>query len=284
MMERISTIDAVTRLSKYNGKSEEQCWEGQRLETVRKRQRKSNRTKIVRTCNLAQTFWRLYSLLQRYCKIEPMHSCKTVILGSMRKRKREGAKLARAAVPVFTRTASGTGAFLMSNTVFDQTSAPRAPASRACDTCRLRKIRCDGAASFSTNIAACSRCDRLGLSCTFDIPSGKRGPKRSVSIFYDALYLHQLTKNDFAVKEEMSQMARCCCMGPLAPRLQIICHPQVSLPPYFPRIVSAPESFYMFSCTTISTLFTLSFQLFTNLHFDFTWPTIATSTTMTSSV
>ncbi|KAH6653803.1 hypothetical protein BKA67DRAFT_261061 [Truncatella angustata] len=47
-------------------------------------------------------------------------------------------------------------------------------ASRSCDACRLRKVRCD----LEKDSASCRRCTRLELTCTFMSPRAPRGPKR----------------------------------------------------------------------------------------------------------
>jgi hypothetical protein len=58
----------------------------------------------------------------------------------------------------------------------------RSPIVRqACDLCRIRKMRCDaGLPSFGRQRPAkdikCSKCDSIGLTCTFDMPVRKRGP------------------------------------------------------------------------------------------------------------
>ncbi|CAK7230184.1 hypothetical protein SBRCBS47491_007499 [Sporothrix bragantina] len=62
-------------------------------------------------------------------------------------------------------------------------STPRTTvASKACDACRTRKVKCDlgRPATIPTagTDARCRRCTRLDLICTFDRPSGHRGPRR----------------------------------------------------------------------------------------------------------
>ncbi|KDN52186.1 hypothetical protein K437DRAFT_34553 [Tilletiaria anomala UBC 951] len=52
---------------------------------------------------------------------------------------------------------------------------------RACDICRRKKIRCDGAQEDS---GACSNCNNFGLECTFVDAAKKRTPPRS---YVDAL-------------------------------------------------------------------------------------------------
>ncbi|CAK7206712.1 hypothetical protein SEUCBS139899_009517 [Sporothrix eucalyptigena] len=51
-------------------------------------------------------------------------------------------------------------------------------ASKACDACRTRKVKCDLGPSSSSSESRCRRCMRLDLACTFDRPSGHRGPRK----------------------------------------------------------------------------------------------------------
>ncbi|ORX99724.1 hypothetical protein K493DRAFT_212167, partial [Basidiobolus meristosporus CBS 931.73] len=46
--------------------------------------------------------------------------------------------------------------------------------SRACDACRRKKVKCDGA------LPACSHCATSGLDCTFSYKPKKRGPSPSL--------------------------------------------------------------------------------------------------------
>ncbi|KAL1890712.1 hypothetical protein Sste5346_008036 [Sporothrix stenoceras] len=53
-------------------------------------------------------------------------------------------------------------------------------ASKACDACRTRKVKCDLTPGVGDG-ERCRRCSRLDLACTFDRPSGLRGPRRRVT-------------------------------------------------------------------------------------------------------
>ncbi|KAF2837390.1 hypothetical protein M501DRAFT_986210 [Patellaria atrata CBS 101060] len=63
----------------------------------------------------------------------------------------------------------------------DQNAArKRTKASRACDECRRKKVKCDAEDAEMTNDApfACNRCRRTNTSCTYDRPTQKRGPNK----------------------------------------------------------------------------------------------------------
>jgi hypothetical protein len=47
----------------------------------------------------------------------------------------------------------------------------KAPAKRACDACKVRKVRC-------SNTTPCAGCVAIGTSCTFNKQQGTRGPRR----------------------------------------------------------------------------------------------------------
>ena len=47
----------------------------------------------------------------------------------------------------------------------------KAPAKRACDACKVRKVRC-------SNTTPCTGCIAIGTSCTFNKQQGTRGPRR----------------------------------------------------------------------------------------------------------
>lgn len=53
---------------------------------------------------------------------------------------------------------------------------PRELASRACDACRARRRKCVFATGAGTS--RCQGCAKLGIDCSFAIPTRQRGPKR----------------------------------------------------------------------------------------------------------
>ncbi|GMF02547.1 unnamed protein product [Ambrosiozyma monospora] len=59
----------------------------------------------------------------------------------------------------------------------------RSKASRACDECRRKKIRCDAILDMTTNkvVKICTTCDRNGDLCTFTRVPLKRGPTKGYS-------------------------------------------------------------------------------------------------------
>ncbi|KAF2827693.1 beta-glucosidase [Ophiobolus disseminans] len=69
----------------------------------------------------------------------------------------------------------------MPSNCYNEGGVYKAPALKACDACRLRKVRCDVSALMPPTVAACTRCHRLAINCTFDIQSRKRGPKHDVT-------------------------------------------------------------------------------------------------------
>ncbi|KAJ7505483.1 fungal-specific transcription factor domain-containing protein [Mycena galericulata] len=81
---------------------------------------------------------------------------------------------------------------------------------RPCDMCRQRKIRCD-----SHNMASgqqCSNCVAFGFSCTYTIPSKKRGPRTSRQI-------EDLKNQIAALEAKIRSMSFCSlCAQPLQPR------------------------------------------------------------------
>ncbi|ORY58867.1 uncharacterized protein BCR38DRAFT_70978 [Pseudomassariella vexata] len=50
--------------------------------------------------------------------------------------------------------------------------------SRSCDACRTRKVRCEMSSPVLAEAEPCKRCARLSVTCTFDIPTRTRGPRR----------------------------------------------------------------------------------------------------------
>ena len=50
-------------------------------------------------------------------------------------------------------------------------AASKTPAKRACDACKVRKVRC-------SNTTPCAGCIAIGTSCTFNKQQGTRGPRR----------------------------------------------------------------------------------------------------------
>ncbi|KAH6695132.1 hypothetical protein F5X68DRAFT_272596 [Plectosphaerella plurivora] len=61
----------------------------------------------------------------------------------------------------------------------NDTATPRRElAARACDACRARRRKCVFDSNSPDASAQCSGCSRLGIHCSFEIPTRPRGPKR----------------------------------------------------------------------------------------------------------
>ncbi|GAA5821325.1 hypothetical protein JCM10212_006780 [Sporobolomyces blumeae] len=101
-------------------------------------------------------------------------------------------------------TASSTGAPLNSSTSSDANSrlSRQARQGRACDTCRRRKVRCDGGGPASEPGQAdqpCVLCVQQGISCTFEQRTTKRGPPKG--------YVESLERRLEAMEALLTQLA-----------------------------------------------------------------------------
>ena len=67
-------------------------------------------------------------------------------------------------------------------------------ASRACDACKVRKIRCSGT-------SPCARCTSSGIACTFNSSHGTRGPKKLRSSTIDKISKSQQEEQPVEVLE-----------------------------------------------------------------------------------
>ncbi|KAG0227092.1 hypothetical protein BGW42_003150, partial [Actinomortierella wolfii] len=76
------------------------------------------------------------------------------------------------AAPSATVTPAGTPTVANPSVTSDQLDAKRRRVSRACDTCRRKKVRCDGLQP------SCTNCTTFGFQCTFNDSAKKRGPPK----------------------------------------------------------------------------------------------------------
>ncbi len=104
--------------------------------------------------------------------------------------------------------------------------------SRACDACKVRKIRCSGA-------SPCARCTSSAISCTFKSAHGVRGPKKLRGTTIDKISQSQRQNTQLSAPQDNETLQEASESTDLSELLDIIDIYNTRLYPIWPIVNSA---------------------------------------------